>query len=82
MAHGNNPEVILLIEALGDKADAARWHYSLSRLGSAELRVEIDGKEVWRQDRTPGIVGRPIDPYWIFTSPSEAAAAPTPEPKK
>jgi hypothetical protein len=82
LAHGTNPEVILLIEALGEKFDAARWHYSLARLGSAELHVEIDGREVWKQDRTPGIAGRPIDPYWIFSSPSEAAATPTPEPKK
>jgi hypothetical protein len=66
LAHGTNPEVILLIEALGETLDKARWHYSLARQGSAELHVELDGKEVWKQERTPGIVGRPTDPYWMF----------------
>jgi hypothetical protein len=28
--------------------------------------VELDGKEVWKQERTPGIVGEPTDPYWMF----------------
>ena len=74
VAHGTNPEVILLIEALGETLDSARWHYSLARLGSAELHVELDGKEVWKQGRTPGIVGQPIDPYWLFVTPVEIPA--------
>ena len=64
--------MILLIEALGEKLEAARWHYSLARLGSAELHVEIDGKEVWKRERTPGVVGKSSDPYWLFLSPIEA----------
>jgi hypothetical protein len=68
LAHGTNPEVILLIEALGDSLEASRWHYSLARLGSAELHVALDGKEVWEQGRTPGVVGQPTDPYWLFFS--------------
>ena len=75
LAHGTNPEVIVLIEAIGKTVDAARWHYSLARLGSAELHVELDGKEVWKQGRTPGIVGRPADPYWLFVTPVEAQPA-------
>jgi hypothetical protein len=75
LAHGTNPEVIVLIEAMGKTVDAARWHYSLARLGSAELHVELDGKEVWKQGRTPGIVGRPVDPYWLFVTPVEAQPA-------
>ena len=75
LAHGTNPEVLVLIEALGDSLEAARWHYSLARLGSAEMHVAIDDKEVWKQDRTPGIVGRPTDPYWLFMT---AASQPAP----
>jgi len=70
LAHGTNPEVIVLLEALGESLAASRWHYSLARLGSAELRLAIDDREVWRRDRTPGIVGRPTDPYWLFMTPS------------
>jgi hypothetical protein len=68
LAHGTNPEVLVLIEALGESLEKSRWHYSLARLGSAELHVAIDGKEVWKRDRTPGVVGRPTDPYWLFMS--------------
>jgi hypothetical protein len=75
IAHGTNPEVIVLIEALGDSLEASRWHYCLARLGSAELHVAIDDKEVWAQSRTPGVVGRPVDPYWLFMTPSTVRAA-------
>ena len=33
--------------------------------GRAEIRVSLDGKEVWKEARTPGIVGQPVDPYWL-----------------
>jgi len=66
IAHGTNPEVILLMEALGKDLETARWHYSLARLGSAEIHVELDGKEVWKCGRAPGVVGSPSDPYWLF----------------
>ena len=70
LANGTNPEVILLIEALPAAGNApARWQYALARLGSAELHVMLDGAEVWKQDRTPGVVGQPTDPYWIFITP-------------
>jgi hypothetical protein len=65
MAHGTNPEILIQIEA-----DAAtqppRWKYSLARLGSAEMHVLIDGREVWTEPRTPGVFGQPVDPYWLF----------------
>lgn len=75
LAHGTNPEVIVLIEALGKTLETSRWHYSFARLGSAELHVELDGKEVWKQGRTPGVAGRPSDPYWLFITPREVPAA-------
>lgn len=77
IAHGTNPEVLVLIEALGESLEASRWHYSLARLGSAEMHVAIDEKEVWKRDRTPGVVGRPVDPYWLFMTAS--ATRPPPE---
>ena len=40
------------------------WHESVSNHFSAA--VSADGKEVWKQDRTPGVVGMPHDPYWLF----------------
>ena len=72
LAHGTNPEVILLIEALGSSLEESRWHYSLARLGSAELHVELDGNEVWSAARTPGVVGQRTDPYWLFFSAAKS----------
>jgi hypothetical protein len=68
-AHGTNPELILLIEAIGPSPEKARWHYGVARTGSAEFHVEIDGKEVWKRDRTPNISGSPNEAYWLFRGP-------------
>ncbi len=74
LAHGTNPEVLVQIEA--DAAEKpSRWKYSLVRLGSAEMHVLLDGKEVWNDPRTPGIVGQPVDPYWLFLAAPIPAAS-------
>lgn len=74
LANGTNPEVVLLIEATAEATGSpARWQYALARLGSAEMHVSLDGAEAWKQDRTPGIVGKPTDPYWIFITAPQAA---------
>jgi hypothetical protein len=75
-----SPQVTTLaageLRQAGDSLDKARWHYSFARLGSAELHVELDGREVWKQERTPGVVGRPTDPYWLFMTPAETPLEP------
>jgi hypothetical protein len=80
LAHGTNPEAILLVEA--HRAQPTQWRYSLARLGSAELHAELDGREVWKRERTPGVVGSPTDPYWLFVSPAEFRAEPPLQPAK
>jgi hypothetical protein len=65
--HGTNPEVLLLLETLKPKPGSkAGWRYTFTRLGSAEMHAELDGKEVWTVPRAVGVVGAPIDPYWMF----------------
>lgn len=79
LAHGTNPEVLVQIEAHAAE-NPPRWKYSLARLGSAELHVLLDGKEVWTEPRTPGIVGQPVDPYWLFlATPAPASAKQVPK---
>jgi hypothetical protein len=78
-AHGTNPEIVLLIEAAGQDAAAAAWQYGFARLGSAELHVSLDSREVWTQERTPGVIGLPTDPYWLFFKPAVPARAGEPE---
>lgn len=71
-AHGTNPELIVLLEALGDSAERARWHYSAFPSSSAELHLEIDGREVWTRPGALNVVGRPTDDYWLFSLPVES----------
>ena len=35
------------------------------------LAYDADGKEVWKQERAPGVTGKPTDPYWMFSSTVE-----------
>jgi hypothetical protein len=67
--HDTDPEVILLIEAVGQGPAARTWQYGAARLASAELHLELNGRDVWQVPRAPGVVGDPTDPYWLFTRP-------------
>jgi hypothetical protein len=76
LAHGTNPEALLMIEAVGPAIDKARWQYGLVRTSNAETHVELDGKDVWTQPRVKGSETRPAHPYYVFMLPAPAAPAP------
>jgi hypothetical protein len=78
LAYDNNPQIILLLEMRNSVEGKARWQYSLARVSSADLRVSLDGKEVWAQGRTPGIVGKPTDFYWHLVTRPEAPTSISP----
>ena len=73
LAYDNNPQILLLIEILRPAAGEARWQYLLARVSSADLHILLDDNEVWQQDRTPGIIGRPTDYYWHMVTMPEPA---------
>jgi hypothetical protein len=73
IAHGTNPETVLLIEALGASLEEARWNYALARSSHAEAHVELDGHEVWKCDRADATNCGSTQSYWLFTSPVEIA---------
>lgn len=75
IAHGTNPETVLLIEALGASLEAARWNYTLARSSHAESHVELDGQEVWKCDRADASNCGSTHSYWLFNSPVEADPA-------
>jgi hypothetical protein len=76
LAHGTNPEVLLLIEAVGETVEKAHWQYGLVRTSNAETHVELEGKEVWTQPRVKGADTRPEHPYYVFQlPPGESAPA-------
>lgn len=65
--HGVSPALVLIVEAVqGEKT--ASWRYAIAKNGSAEFHVSLDDKEVYQSPRAPGVVGRPVDPYFLFTS--------------
>jgi hypothetical protein len=74
LAHGTNPEIALLIEAQGQAAVSSEWRFAAARLGSAELHLSLDAGEVWQQPRTPGVVGKPTDPYHLFVTNSKSGS--------
>lgn len=73
LAHGTNPEILMFVEAHAKRGESAMWYCGFAPLGSAELHVTRDSKDVWMQPRAPGVVGQPSDPYWLFVAPDESA---------
>ena len=73
--HGTNPEIVLILETLKSNAKPA-WRYAFARLGSAEMHAELDSKDVWTVPRAAGVVGQPIDPYWMFWTNDRMPEAP------
>ncbi|HVX12861.1 MAG TPA: hypothetical protein VHC22_16885 [Pirellulales bacterium] len=76
IAHGTNPETVLLIEAIGPSLKEARWHYALVRSSHAEAHVELDGQEVWKCERANAVNHGATRGYWLFLSPVEEAVEP------
>ncbi len=59
------------MEAIGTSVEESRWRYSVFPNSSAELHVELDGREVWVRPGAPGVVGQSTDDYWLFSLPVE-----------
>ena len=49
LVYGRNPEIVLTIEANRAEGSEPTWTYSLGRMSSAELYVNLDDREVWKQ---------------------------------
>jgi hypothetical protein len=81
LAHGTNPEAVLLIEAAGPTIAAAKWQFGLVRTSNAETHALLDGKEVWMQPRVGRGATRPSHPYYVFSLPFEAPDPQTPTEK-
>lgn len=76
LAVDNNPQILLLIEMLASETNGSNAQYLLARVSSAELHVSLDGQEIWTKGRTPGIVGKPVDPYWHMVTMPLGGRAP------
>jgi hypothetical protein len=70
--HGTNPEVVLLIEALGKNGSPSAWQYGLQRLGHAEMHVNLDAHEIWQCPRVDNVP--PNEPYFLVIVPAAQSA--------
>lgn len=62
--HNLNPEVVLLIEAR-NMDEKQTWSYGFTRVAFAELRMNLDDKEVWKVPQLKGGDVGPNDTYWL-----------------
>ena len=65
--HGVTPALELIIEAVGGQGTAS-WRYAIAKHGSAEFHVLLDNRSVYQSDRAPGVTGRSIDPYYLYST--------------
>lgn len=67
LANGTNPEVLLVLEAHGSK-DKAAWRYALVQMTGEPVTVQLDGREIWKQDGAePPAVRASYINGWIAT---------------
>jgi hypothetical protein len=71
LAHGTNPEIILVIELGRERSAAPTWRYGLARLSAADLSVSLDDREVWRA--TSSFVNITTNNYWNIEVPIDGA---------
>lgn len=63
IAHGTDPEIVLLVEARKGSDGNATWQFGAARLNHLDMWMNYGGKEVWRVNR--------IQPYSVVLDPTE-----------
>jgi hypothetical protein len=58
LAHGTNAEILLFIEARGEKDAEPRWVAGFARVGAAQLDVSLADKPFWSQPTSGGDASR------------------------
>jgi hypothetical protein len=67
---GTNPDLLMLIELRGSDSARATWQYSPVRMTASEVKVRLDGKEVWSVP-AQCMPGRNAYDTWIFFFPRQ-----------
>jgi hypothetical protein len=63
-SYGTNPELLAIVEAVGEKAESAEWKIGFARCGAAEPHVLLNEKEIFRLPYAGQTTAN--DPYWNF----------------
>src|SRR5262245_50927210 len=62
-AEANDPELLLMIEAIRSKDNKLLWRYSLARMSSLPMTVHLDEQEIWKVTAYWRSPRTPEDPY-------------------
>jgi len=66
LVQGTDPEVFLLLEARGDKGNAA-WHFAATRMNSVGFTLRYQDKEIWSAEIMPwSDISGHAQPYTSF----------------
>src|SRR5262245_3548318 len=63
-SYGTNPELLAIVEAVGETAETAEWRIGFARCGAAEPHVLLNEKEIFRLPYAGRTTAN--DPYWNF----------------
>ena len=63
-SYGTNPELLAIVEAVGETAESAEWRIGFARCGAAEPHVLLNEEELFRLPYAGRTTAN--DPYWNF----------------
>jgi hypothetical protein len=63
LAEANDPELLLMIEAVRSKDNKLLWRYSLARMSSVPMTVQLSDQEIWKVTAYWRSPRTPEDPY-------------------
>jgi len=76
LAHGTDTEIVLWLEAAGDRGKPA-WRFTCARMSDLALAVTLDGKEVWKTDLARY---NQFESHYLCTSPEFLTEPPSEKP--
>lgn len=66
LAHNENPEAILFLEAVSDPIRPDYWRYAWAKGSSSPVTVELDGDELLHIPGSLNDQGSASEPFWMF----------------
>jgi hypothetical protein len=65
---GTNPEILVLVEALGQGSSRTTWRFGFARMSCFYLRLSQDRKVIWSEERAPVPTPDRTSPYFFRLS--------------
>jgi hypothetical protein len=75
LAHNENPEAFLFLEAVSDPIRPDYWRYAWAKGTSSPVTVELDGDELLHIPGSLNDRGSASEPFWVFFRSNAASTA-------